>query len=357
MLCKTHTLRASLREGMCVCLTLCSPLDCSTTGSSVCGIFLAIVQKQVAISYSGISSWPRDRTKSLVSPTLASSFFTTSTTWEAPREIQWKLLSHVWLCDPMDYMVHGILQARILEWGVFPFSRGSSQPRGQTQVSLIAGGFFAVWATREAQEKGKETWIQRERYRFCGREGSLLFTGVNPVGSMQSQSCPLVVALQCVGLARPNDISPSSIPSSFGPVPERTVLAGFEGGREVAPFLGALVLMRWPDSACRCEAVTVPAAARTFPHPPCRIFISLKKGPSRTPRPLKSEARMTVGVSVHPRELHSSYWGSPLVHIHPHLHPSSLASCFLADFSIRHEDSILQRLLNQPPQFQKVGVL
>ena len=34
------------------------------------------------------------------------------------------------LCDPMDYTVHGILQARILEWGaVFPFSRGSSQPR------------------------------------------------------------------------------------------------------------------------------------------------------------------------------------------------------------------------------------
>ena len=33
------------------------------------------------------------------------------------------------LCDPMDYIVHGILQARILEWVAFPFSRGSSQPR------------------------------------------------------------------------------------------------------------------------------------------------------------------------------------------------------------------------------------
>ena len=33
------------------------------------------------------------------------------------------------LCDPMDYIVHGILQARILEWGAFPFYRGSSQPR------------------------------------------------------------------------------------------------------------------------------------------------------------------------------------------------------------------------------------
>ena len=38
-------------------------------------------------------------------------------------------LSCLTLCDPMDYTVHGILQARILEWVAFPFSRGSSQPR------------------------------------------------------------------------------------------------------------------------------------------------------------------------------------------------------------------------------------
>ena len=42
------------------------------------------------------------------------------------------------LCDPIDYTVHGILQARILEWVAFPFSRGSSQPRDQTQVSHTA---------------------------------------------------------------------------------------------------------------------------------------------------------------------------------------------------------------------------
>ena len=47
---------------------------------------------------------------------------------------------------------HGILQARILEWLAFPFSRGSSQPRDQTQVSQIAGGFFTSWVTREARE-------------------------------------------------------------------------------------------------------------------------------------------------------------------------------------------------------------
>ena len=56
------------------------------------------------------------------------------------------------LCDSMDYIVHGILQARILQWVPFPFSRGSSQPRDWTQVSCIAGGFFTSWATKEVQE-------------------------------------------------------------------------------------------------------------------------------------------------------------------------------------------------------------
>ena len=48
------------------------------------------------------------------------------------------------LFDPMDYTVHGILQARILEWVAFPFPRGSSQPRDRSQVSHIAGGFFTI---------------------------------------------------------------------------------------------------------------------------------------------------------------------------------------------------------------------
>ena len=51
----------------------------------------------------------------------------------------------------MDSMVHGILQARILEWVAYPFSRGSSQPRDWTQVSCLVGGFFTSWATREAK--------------------------------------------------------------------------------------------------------------------------------------------------------------------------------------------------------------
>ena len=46
------------------------------------------------------------------------------------------------VCDPMDDIVHGILQARKLEWVAAPFSRGSSQPRDRIQVSHIAGRFF-----------------------------------------------------------------------------------------------------------------------------------------------------------------------------------------------------------------------
>ena len=59
------------------------------------------------------------------------------------------------LTVPPGSSVHGLLQARIVEWVAFPFSRGSSQPRDQTQVSCIAGGFFTSWATREAQEYWK----------------------------------------------------------------------------------------------------------------------------------------------------------------------------------------------------------
>ena len=50
--------------------------------------------------------------------------------------------------ENMDYTVHGILQARILQWVAVPFSRASSQPRDRTQVSCIADKFFNSWATK-----------------------------------------------------------------------------------------------------------------------------------------------------------------------------------------------------------------
>ena len=63
------------------------------------------------------------------------------------------LPTHFWFfCDPMDhsppsYSVHGILQAKILEWVAIPFSRVSSQSRNQAWVSHLPGRFFTIWAT------------------------------------------------------------------------------------------------------------------------------------------------------------------------------------------------------------------
>ena len=91
------------------------------------------------------------------------------------------------LCDPMGYTVHGILQARILEWVAFPFSRGSFQRRDQTQVSYIAGRFFTSWAPR----KPKNT-----------RVGSLsLLQGIFPTQGIQ----PVSPALQADSL--PTELS------------------------------------------------------------------------------------------------------------------------------------------------------
>ena len=53
-------------------------------------------------------------------------------------------------CSPPDSSVHRILQARIMEWVVIPFSRGSSQLRDWTWVSCTVGRFFTIWATRDA---------------------------------------------------------------------------------------------------------------------------------------------------------------------------------------------------------------
>ena len=58
------------------------------------------------------------------------------------------------LCDPMAFIVHGILQAKILEWVAVPFSRGSSQPRDQIQVFRIAGGFFTNWPQGKPKDTG-----------------------------------------------------------------------------------------------------------------------------------------------------------------------------------------------------------
>ena len=65
--------------------------------------------------------------------------------------------SYLTLCNPMDCTppgssIHGIFQARILEWIAISFSRRSSQPRDWIQVSHIVGRHFTIWATREVMD-------------------------------------------------------------------------------------------------------------------------------------------------------------------------------------------------------------
>ena len=110
------------------------------------------------------------------------------------------------LCDPMDCSplgssVHGILQARILEWVAISFSRGSSWPRDQTQASCIAGQFFTFWATKEVllEQTAREEWNQHWNIKWCGSykhvclfPGSCHNTVIEGTDYMVRVSLPLV---------------------------------------------------------------------------------------------------------------------------------------------------------------------
>ena len=89
------------------------------------------------------------------------------------------------LCDPMNCTlpvssVHGIFQARILEWVIMPFSRGSSPSRDQTWVSCVAGRLFTVWATRETYVLALVLYLNIfnvHHQSFCSRLSSHFFVG------------------------------------------------------------------------------------------------------------------------------------------------------------------------------------
>ena len=147
---------------------LCDPVDCSSPGSSVHGILQARILEWVAISFSRESSLPRDPIQ--ISCT-AGRFFAIWATRETPKyqsrygiqnamkKLNTYLLNLMCvcvcvcvcsvgqlcstLCDPMDCspsdsFVHGIFQARILEWGAISYSRKSSLSRDQTHISCIS---------------------------------------------------------------------------------------------------------------------------------------------------------------------------------------------------------------------------
>ena len=143
-------------------------MACSLPGFLVHGIFQARILEWVTISFSRRSSWPRDWTQ--VS-SIGGRRFTVWATEETANPLVLQSLAMLLkfaqscptLYDLMDYTVHGILQARILKWVAFPFSRGFSQPRNRTQVSRIAGGFFTSWATRETRLASANLQLTGER--------------------------------------------------------------------------------------------------------------------------------------------------------------------------------------------------
>ena len=129
-----------------LCPTLWDPMDCSPPGSSVYGIFQAKVLEWGAIAFSKRSSWPRDW------------ILGTIVVHNAPESRQSCLVTQSCptLCASMDYSlpgspIHGILQARILEWVAISFSKRSSWPRDWIWVSWINRRILYHWATREAQ--------------------------------------------------------------------------------------------------------------------------------------------------------------------------------------------------------------
>ena len=138
------------------CPTLCNPMDFSPQnfpGKST----------EVGCHFirQGILTWPRNQTWVFC---IAGRNFTS----EPPGNMyivkvlvaqSCLTLCNLMDCSPPDSFVHGILQAKILEWVAIPFFRGSSGPRVWTWVSCFAGWFFTGWATRVCDKiRRKSSW-------------------------------------------------------------------------------------------------------------------------------------------------------------------------------------------------------
>ena len=92
-------------------------------------------------------------------------------------------------CSPPGSSVHGIFQARILEWVVIPFSRGSSWLKDWTQVSCIAGQFFTIWAILY-QLSHKGSWSKLEWVAYPFSSGSSWPMNRTRVSALQADSLP-----------------------------------------------------------------------------------------------------------------------------------------------------------------------
>ena len=127
----------------------------------------------------------------------------------------------MWVFSTHQAILH-ILQARILEWVAFPFSRGSSQPRNRTQVSRTASRFFTSWATISSTFP-YETDEAQESFKICHCyfPGSSQFLGLSfsllgqtPSAEPDSLSTlkllPSVIFVSCVSPFNPSPPQPGS---------------------------------------------------------------------------------------------------------------------------------------------------
>ena len=141
---------------------------CRDRTSLISVLYKGTLTKRVVDGASAIHSWGDGRvesgnplTKLLLWSNITVMETTASISWAPTLEyalytVKYKVSQPCpALCSPMDcslpgFSVHGILQARILEWVDVSFSRGFSHPREQTQISHIVGSFFTVWATNKS---------------------------------------------------------------------------------------------------------------------------------------------------------------------------------------------------------------
>ena len=143
--------------------------------------------------------------------------------WETRHKIakpMWKVRVKVaqlcpTLCDPVVYTVNRILQARILEWVTFPFSRRSFQPRNQTRVSWIASGFFTNWATKQ-NELDHINKIHRQSFKINTERLTVVFMAFSSFSNFP----PLALTYKVTGESIPT----KSVSNAFSFLTWRTKL-------------------------------------------------------------------------------------------------------------------------------------
>ena len=166
--------------------TLCDPMDWSPLGSSVHGISQARLLELVAIAFSRGSSQCRGQ--------ICVSFTGRQIVYPwATREMLriWLNVqfSHSVMSDsmrPPSFSVHGILQARILEWIAMPSSRGSSPLRDWTQVLCITGGLHHLMEKAMATHSSTLAW----KIPWTAEPGRLQSMGSLRVGHDWATSLP-----------------------------------------------------------------------------------------------------------------------------------------------------------------------